>query len=161
MSIVGGSQNRINGILKGPQSKTPAATTDASGAMNRYGHPDSNASSKKMSSIDTSPAKMSITPNEWNPVIGVRNAIARGYNSTVDRKALEAEEFMSQKAGLDPAPAGTKPGAPVVSEPGQPGELPVVPNREAPTRPTSPAKYPPPISTPNFKVPSFKLPKFK
>lgn len=161
MSIVGGSQNRINGILKGPASKQPAATTDASGAMNKYGHPDSNASSKKMSSIDTSPAKMSITPNEWNPVIGVRNAIARGYNSTVDRKALEAEEFMRAKAGMDPVATEKPQAAPGVSEPGQPGELPVVPNREAPKTPSSPAKHAPPISTPNFKVPSFKLPKFK
>ena len=152
MSIVGGSQNRINGILKGPASKGPAATQDASGAMNKYGHPDSNASSKKMSSIDTSPAKMSITPNEWNPVIGVRNAIARGYNSTVDRKALEAEEFMRAKAGMDPVATEKPQAAPGVSEPGEPGELPVVPN---------PAKYAPPISTPNFKVPTFKLPKFK
>lgn len=161
MSIVGGSQNRINGIIKGPTSKSPAQTTSASGAMNKYGHPENNQSSKSMGSIDTSPAKLDIVPNEWNPVIGIRNAIARGYNNTVDEKALEAENFMRAKAGMDPVQTDKPAAAPGVSEPGQPGELPVVPNREAHKTPSSPAKHAPPISTPSFKMPNFKPPKFK
>ena len=160
MSIVGGSQNRINGIIKGPASNTPATTTGATGAMNKYGHPDGNPSSKKLSSIDTSPAKMSITPNEWNPAIGVRNAIARGYNNTVDEQALKAEEYMRAKAGLDPVPEGNKPVVMEPTEPGQPGALPVLPERDQGPKPVNPAKLPPPISTPNFKMPNFKMPKF-
>jgi hypothetical protein len=161
MSIVGGSQNRINGIIKGPGSKSPATTTSASGAMNKYGHPEANPSSKSMGSIDTSSAKLSIVPNEYNPIIGIRNAIARGYNNTVDEKALEAENFMRAKAGMDPVQTEDPTAPPGLSEPGQPGELPTVPNREAPKAPSNPAKPAPPISTPNFKLPNFKLPKFK
>ena len=161
MSIVGGSQNRINGIINGPASKGPATNTDASGAMNKYGHPENNPTSKTAGSIDTSTAKMSITPNEWNPVIGIRNAIARGYNDTVDEKALEAENIMRAKLGMDPVSTEKPQGAPGPSEPGQPGELPVPPKKEVPTRPSSPAKHAPPISTPSFKVPKFKPPKFK
>ena len=175
MSIVGGSQSRINGMLNGPASKGPAANTDASGAMNKYGHPESSPAAKRMSSIDTSPAKLPITPNtlmdqtgKYGPagpivyaVTGVRNWIAGGYNDTVDEKALEAEDKMRAKLGMDPVQTEKPKGAPSVSEPGQPGELPVAPNREAPKTPSSPAKYAPPISTPNFKIPSFKPPKFK
>lgn len=162
MSIVGGSQSRLNGILKGPSSKSPGATTDVGGAMNKYGHPENNANSKRMSSIDTSPAKMSITPNKYNPAIGARNMIARSYNETVDEKALAAEDYTKKQLGADTnTGVGNKPGTPSTGEPGTPGKLPTEPKRDEGPKPKANPKRAPNASIPNIKLPNIKLPKFK